>query len=124
MADRARLELRGLRLLVTCGATAEERRSPQPIEIDLDLTADLAAAGRSDALADTVDYAAVCDRVAAVAQRGSFALLEALAEQLADGAFAVDPRVTAVAVTVRKLRPPVAHQLDSAGAHIERDRPR
>ena len=120
MADR--IELRDLRLLVHCGATAEERRQPQPIEVDLDVVADLEVAGGSDELADTVDYGAVCDRVAAVARDGPVALLEALAERLAAAALDSDTRIEAVSVTVRKLRPPVPHQLASAGIRIERRR--
>ena len=62
-AGRDRIELRGLRLSAICGVLPEERDRPQPLELDLDLWADLSAAGRSDDLADTVDYGAVCDTV-------------------------------------------------------------
>ncbi len=54
-----RIELRGLRALGTHGVLPEEQERPQPFEVDLDLEVDLRRAGRSDDLADTVDYGAV-----------------------------------------------------------------
>ena len=61
-----RIELRGLRVLGAHGALPEERQRAQPFEVDLDLELDLRPAGRSDRLADTVDYGAVTEAVAAV----------------------------------------------------------
>ena len=51
-----RIELRGLRVLGAHGVLPEEQQRAQPFEVDLDLELDLRPAGRSDALADTVDY--------------------------------------------------------------------
>jgi dihydroneopterin aldolase len=48
-------------------------------------------------------------------------LLERLAERVAEISLA-DDRASAVSVTVRKLRPPVAQQLATAGVHVERSR--
>jgi dihydroneopterin aldolase len=45
-------------------------------------------------------------------------LLERLATRIADDVLAVDPRITGVTVTVRKLRPPVPVDLASAGVTI------
>ena len=42
----------------------EEHQRAQPFEVDLDLELDLRPAGRSDRLADTVDYGAVTEAVA------------------------------------------------------------
>jgi dihydroneopterin aldolase len=50
-----RIELRGLRALGTHGVLPEEKERAQPFEVDLALEVDLRPAGRSDALADTVD---------------------------------------------------------------------
>lgn len=119
---RDRVELRGLRVAAICGVLPEERERPQPLEIDLDLWADLSVAGRSDALADTVDYGAVCETVEAVCVGGAPELLEHLAEQLAGAVLALDERVTRVSVSVRKLRPPVPQQLATSGVRIVRGR--
>ncbi len=117
-----RIELRGLRVLAHCGAGAEERERLQPLEIDIDVVADLAPAGRSDFLGDTVDYGRLCQAVVESATARPVALLEHLAERLAAAVLDGDQRVEAVTVAVRKLRPPVPHDLASAGVRVHRAR--
>jgi dihydroneopterin aldolase len=116
------IELQGLRLLALVGALPEERNRAQPLEVDLYLTVDLATAGASDALADTVDYGAVCAAVEGVVAIGWVRLLERLAERLAAAVLAVDERVDEVTVAVRKLRPPVPQDLATSGVRIARRR--
>ncbi|QXC59272.1 dihydroneopterin aldolase [Aquihabitans sp. G128] len=116
------IELRGLELVGICGALPEERVRAQPLQVDLDVHADLSAAGASDALADTVDYGALCDAVAAVVAAGTPQLLEHLSAVIADAVLAVDPRIDAVTVWLRKLRPPVPHALATSGVRIHRAR--
>jgi 7,8-dihydroneopterin aldolase/epimerase/oxygenase len=118
-----RIELRGLRLVARVGVLPHEQAADQPLEIDLDLTVDLAHAGASDTLTDTVDYGAVCDAAAAAARAGHVDLLERLATRVADAVFAVDGRIAALDLAVRKLRPPVPHDLATSGVRIARDRP-
>lgn len=117
-----RIELRGLRLLARCGVLPLERTQDQPLEVDLDLTLDLAKAGATDDLADTVDYGAVCAAVERVAAAGHVSLLERLAEKVAAGVLAHDRRIRAVDVAIRKLRPPVPQQLATSGVRIHRTR--
>ena len=116
------IELRGLRLAGVVGVLPHEQTQPQPLEVDVDLHLDLSTAGRSDALGDTADYGAVCDEVERVVTGQGFALLEALAEQLASALLATDGRIHEVTVAVRKLRPPVAQQLSTSGVRITRGR--
>ncbi len=115
-----RIELRGLHLVGICGALPEERVRAQPLEVDLDVYADLTAAGASDVLADTIDYGALCDAVAAIVAGGTPQLLEHLTARVAEGVLAVDPRITAVTASVRKLRPPVPHALATSGVRVHR----
>jgi 7,8-dihydroneopterin aldolase/epimerase/oxygenase len=117
-----RIELRGLRLVGRVGLLDHERAQPQPLEVDLDLSVDMSAAGASDDLADTVDYAAVCDTVAATVGERHVDLLEHLTTRVADAVLALDGRIASVDVAVRKLRPPVPHDLASSGVRIVRDR--
>ncbi len=118
MDDRIRLA--GLRLLGVHGALPEEQERPQPFRVDVDLVADLTEAGRTDSLADTVDYGAVVAAVERVVVGESHRLLERLATRIADDVLEVDPRIAAVTVTVRKLRPPVPVDLGWAGVTITR----
>jgi dihydroneopterin aldolase len=118
-----RIEIRGLRLLGTHGVLPEERNRPQPFEVDADLVVSMVDAGSSDDLADTVDYAEVVQRIAAVVGGvNSFMLLEALAAAAAAEVLAVDGRVQAVTLAVRKLQPPLPADLSTVGVRITRSR--
>jgi len=77
----------------------------------------------SDSLADTVDYGSVAV-VATTTVEGprSFALLEALAWHVADAVLDVDRRITGVTVALRKLRPPLAVDIDTVGVRVVRTR--
>ncbi|WP_262324106.1 dihydroneopterin aldolase [Acidiferrimicrobium sp. IK] len=119
-----RIELRALRVLGTHGVLEEERLRAQPFEVDVDLHAELSAAGRSDDLDDTVDYGALCQAVADAVAGPHADLLEHLAQRVADAVLgAAGPRGLAVDVTVRKLRPPVPHDLGSSAVTVRRRRP-
>ncbi len=116
-----RIELRGLRVLGTHGVLPEEKDRAQPFEIDLDLAVDLSSAAASDRLSDTVDYAEVADSAAAVVSGSrSYELLEALADAVAVAALAVDERIAATTVSLRKLEPPMAVDIATVGVRITR----
>lgn len=119
-----RLELRGLRLVASVGVLPEERARPQPVEVDLDveLAAGSDRAATSDDLADAVDYAAVLAAAQQALTAGHVDLLERAAGLVADAVLAVDDRVAAVEVVVRKLRPPVPQDVASAGVRLRRAR--
>ena len=117
-----RIELRGLVALAVCGALPEERERPQPLEVDLDVHLDLAPAGASDALDETVDYGALCAAVEKVLTGERFTLLERVATRVADTVLGQLPLVDSVTVSVRKLRPPVPHLLATSGVRITRGR--
>ena len=90
-----RIELRGLRVLGTHGLLDEERHRPQPFEVDLDVVADLSAAGDTDELAQTVDYGRLAEQVARVVGEERCDLLERLATRIAEVVL-TDARVTSV----------------------------
>ncbi len=118
-----RIQLRGLRAVGTHGVLPEEQNRAQPFEIDLDLAVDLAPAGHSDRLADTVDYAGVAESAAAIVSGSpSYQLLEALAGAVAEATLASDPRIVAVTVHLRKLQPPLAVDIATVGVRITRQR--
>jgi 7,8-dihydroneopterin aldolase/epimerase/oxygenase len=117
MVDR--ILIPGLRELGVHGVLPQEREHPQPFEVNLELHVDLAKAGATDDLADTVDYGVVCDAVSRVVASESYQLLERLAQRIAEVCTA-DPRVTGVVVEVRKLQPPVKARVDHVAVRIER----
>jgi dihydroneopterin aldolase len=114
-----RIVIAGLREMGVHGALAEEQERRQPFQVDLELAVDLASAGTSDALADTVDYGAIADAVRRVVADEHHQLLERLAARIAEVCRA-DARVQSVVVEVRKLQPPIAGLIDYVGVRIER----
>lgn len=121
MATTDRIELRGLVVVCICGALPEERERRQPLEVDLDVVADLAPSGASDVLDDTLDYGLITATVERVLLDGEPQLLEYAAARVADAVLA-DPRVLEVTVSLRKLRPPVPQALATSGVRITRSR--
>jgi 7,8-dihydroneopterin aldolase/epimerase/oxygenase len=96
-----RITITGLRAMGRHGADTDERRRPQPFEMNLSIDLDLRAAAASDELSDTVNYAELTRRVRTVVEATSFALLEALAAAVLDAVFE-DRRIVAAEVTIAK----------------------
>ncbi len=113
------LHLDGLLLDCRIGATPAERRRPRRLLASVALTCDLARAGRSDCLADTVDYAALATRLRAVARSRDWVLLESLARRLAEECLA-ERRISEVRVLLAKPRP--CRYLARAAVEITRRR--
>ena len=95
------IHIRQLKLNAVIGVYPREREALQSVIVDLALHMDLQVAGRRDQLADTVDYAALVERVRKAVADSHFQLLEALAEHIA-GVCLRELRIAAVDVTVTK----------------------
>ena len=78
------IHVRGLRLWAHVGVLAFERHEGQWFEVDLALEADLAAACRSDALADTLDYSRLITALQHQARSIRCQTLEHYSEQMLD----------------------------------------
>ena len=96
-----------------------EREIKQRIEIDLEMSLDLTAAGKSDSIDDTLNYKSVAKRVLAFAGESRFQLVETLAERIASLVLAEFP-MAAVRVTVHK--PGAIRNSSDVGVIIERSR--
>jgi dihydroneopterin aldolase len=81
MSDR--IFLRGLSAKCIIGFIDWERRTPQTLQIDLEMPCDCARAARSDRVEDTVDYKRVAKRVLGWLPTTQFQLVETLAHHLA-----------------------------------------
>ena len=117
------IEIRGLRVEGVHGVLARERASAQAFEVDLDLFVDTRISASTDELADTVDYASVADVATSVLAGRPHRLLESLAAEIASRILE-DRRVRRVTVALRKLRPPLAHDVDWTGVRLTRTHPR
>ncbi len=110
--------IEGLTLWAHIGVTSQERAVEQRIELDIQLTPRFPLTGLGDELSNTVDYTAVAAEVGRIVAARQRALIETLAEEVAQGIldrFAV----TWVAVSVRKF---ILAQTRSVGIRIERSK--
>ena len=103
------------------GVAEAERQLGQKYEIDLELMTDLSAAGKTDDLAHTIDYAQVVQLVIEIGTQRSFQLFEALTETIAD-AILTQFQVEEVRIIAKKLSPPIEPRLTYAGVEIHRKR--
>ena len=110
------LEFRG-----RCGVTPEERARPQSLAVDLELDCGQEAAGLSDDLVHTIDYAKVAQRAVDIGTLQESQLLETLAERLLAALFEEFP-IGRIKLWLRKLHPPISFVTRSVGINIERTR--
>jgi 7,8-dihydroneopterin aldolase/epimerase/oxygenase len=117
-----RIALLGLRAVGRHGVYDFERADGQEFVVDVVLWVDTRAAAAADDLSRTVDYGAVASRLAAIVGGEPVALIETLAQRLADACLA-DDRVQAAEITVHKPAAPVAQPLRDVTVTIRRSRP-
>lgn len=96
-----RIHIRDLALRCIVGLYDEERRDKQDVVVNITLHADLRRAGRSDDIADTVDYKQIKKAVVALVESSRFLLIERLAEAVAAVCLA-EPRVAWADVRIAK----------------------
>ena len=117
-----RIELRGLRVFARHGVLDSERRNGQEFVIDAVLWLDTRPAAGSDDLSKTVDYGALANRLARLAEDPPVRLIETLAERLAADCLS-EPLVAEVEITVHKPQAPIAHPFSDVTVVIRRARP-
>ncbi|WP_378038985.1 dihydroneopterin aldolase [Actinomycetospora atypica] len=115
------IELRGLLVRGHHGVFDHERRDGQDFRLDLVLHVDLAPAGASDDLADTVDYGALAEAAAAVVAGPPRSLIEAVAADVAQVVLD-DPRVAEVEVVLHKPQAPIERPFGDVAVRIRRRR--
>jgi dihydropteroate synthase/dihydroneopterin aldolase len=116
-----RIELHGIEAFGHHGVLPHEQEFGQTFTVDVALELDLAPAGASDHLADTVDYGALSADLAAVVRDERYDLIERLATRLAE--VCLDrPKVDAVTVTVHKPHAPVPVPLADVVVTVRRTR--
>ena len=117
-----RIFLRGMRFMACHGVLPHEQEVPQPFEVDVEMGLDLRAAGESDDLDDTVNYAKVYDVVSTVLTVTRKYLIEALAEEIADDLLRDFDVLRWVRVTVHKPTAPIDGIFSDVGVTILRRR--
>ena len=89
------------------GAMAEENKLGQRFFIDLECGINLAKAGNSDDVNDTVSYADIYQSVKQSTEGTKYKLIEALAHNIAKRLFAQFAPIKSIKITVRKPEAPI-----------------
>ncbi|MCP2728706.1 dihydroneopterin aldolase [Limnofasciculus baicalensis] len=100
------IQLTGIRGYGYTGYLPEEQVLGQWFEVDLTLWLDLAPAGESDDISDTLDYRVVIETVKELVKTAKFALVEKLASAIADSILKLD-MVQQVQVRLTKPAAPI-----------------
>jgi len=117
-----RITIRALEVFAHHGLLAQEREQGQTFRFDIGLSLKNSAAPRTDDIADTIDYAAVCDLVTEVATAADYNLLERLAGVIADEILEHFPRADKVKVRAAKVSPPVSQPVGEISVMVKRNR--
>jgi len=116
-----RIELTGIRATGTIGVLPEEQSRAQPFEIDIIISLDASAAGESDDLTDTVNYAEAITLAVKVVESEPTLLLERVASRIAAEVLEL-PLADTAEVVIRKLRPPVPEDIVSTAVRVKRSK--
>lgn len=121
-----RIVISGIRAHGFHGVLASERAEGQEFVVDVVLHAEIRQAGRTDALGDTIDYAAVASAVHDEIVGEPLNLIEALAQRIADRIFGISEAssvpLSIVEVTVHKPHAPIPVPFDEVAVSIVRVR--
>ena len=109
--------INGLVLYTLIGVYEFERHAKQRIIVDIEMSTDLQVSGKSDNVADTVDYGKVAERLAEIANETSYQLLEALGEHMAT---AILKEFSPKSITLTINKPDILKNVSGVGISITR----
>ncbi|MGD6845689.1 dihydroneopterin aldolase [Bacillus infantis] len=104
------------------GVFPEETKLGQRFAVDVIVETDLEKAGKSDNLADSINYGEIYHVCKEVVEGKPFKLVEALAEKIAAEMLGQFPAISIVTVKVIKPDPPIPGHYDSVAVEITRGR--
>lgn len=102
------------------GCEEFEQRNGQVFEVDVEFQTDLSLAGKTDDLADAVNYVEIFSRIKTVVEKERYRLLERVAQRIVDVVLEEDC-IVSVTVRVRKPAVPLSGLLDGVQVEIHRD---
>ena len=115
------IRLTGVRSVGKHGVLDFEHERAQTFVVDATLFLDLAPAGHSDDLHDTVDYGAIAKGIVAIIEGDHVDLIEKLADRIASMILEY-PAVSRTQVTVHKPSAPIVVPFDDVSVTVERSR--
>lgn len=115
---RDAIRLEGLEVACVIGVNPDERDREQPLLVRVELGLELARAGVSTELGDTLDYARIAEEIVGMLKFRRYGLLETAAEELSAMLLAVHPQVESVRLHLDK--PGALTGARSAGVSVAR----
>lgn len=115
-----KIRIQGLEIFARHGVLPEEKSLGQRFLLNAELTLDLREAGRTDNLAKSVDYAAVCHFMKTFFEEHPCSLIEAAAEQLAQALLLSFSPLEEVRLEVEKPWAPIGLPLQTVSVEIRR----
>ena len=106
-----------LEVITTIGVYDWEQEIKQKLVLDIEMAHDNAPAGRSDDVADALDYSKVSEAVLNHIENGRFLLVERVAEEIAE---LIQTQFSVPWVKIRLAKPGAVPQARSVGVVIER----
>ena len=106
----AQISIVDLEVFYRIGVPDAERAQPQRLLLTVEMDFDFAAAAKSDAIADTIDYFAVSQRLLKFGDGREWKLIEKLAADIADTILA-EFKPQSVTVEVKKFVIPQARHI-------------
>lgn len=112
----------GLEIFARHGVLSEENTLGQKFIVSAELECDTHAAGKTDDLTKSVNYAEVCSLIKKVMTENTYRLIEAAAEKIAESVLLNFKAVKSITVTLKKPWAPIAMNMNSVGVKITRSR--
>lgn len=113
--------IKGLVLYTLIGVYEFERKAKQRIIVDIEMDTNLQFAGKSDNVADTLDYGKVVECMEEIASATEYQLVEALGEHMANS---ILTKFCPNSVTISINKPDILKNVDSVGITLTRCRER
>lgn len=117
-----KMYIAGLEIYAFHGVFPEEKKEGQKFILDITMELDLSKSGKSDALADTVSYAEVCEVAEQVMNSKSCDLIECACTMVCDAIIEKFEKVQAVTVKLKKPQAPVDSRIAYAAVELRRER--
>ena len=114
------IRIKRLEVFANHGVLEEENKLGQKFLVSVTMGVNARIPGRSDELADSVNYAKVSELICQEAQGHTFRLIERLAEHLAERILLTFPQVQSVDLEIEKPWAPVRIPLETVSVTIHR----
>lgn len=116
-----RIDLTGIEVYAKHGVLSQEQERAQVFRVDVSAYLDLSVPGRSDDIADALDYSTLALEIREAVGAESNKLIEAVAARVADVVMS-HSQVARCVVTIHKPHAPIDMVFDDVSVTIERSR--